>query len=511
MKTLFWGAFGILLLASACSKLEELDNLQVLQEAEFAIPIVTSTIAVEELLEETNDLTEIYVDETGLLHLLYGGNVLTQTAQERFEELNIFIPPAIPISSPQAAVPLLIPNTIDLDSLVLQSLDMVYSFRNPWQEPLQMTIRFPNIAKDGDLFRFELTAPAYSGSGSPPTVTNADTPADLSGYSVTPTNDTMYIEYTAVGLNSADTLNVDGLFLTVDNFRFYYVEGVFGNQVEDGPLDTLELDFFSAWTQGDVNFTDPVVRLNVENAFGLPTESVVNKLEVITVRGEVIPLESSFVEEGIAFPFPAFDEVGEVKRAQFVFDKTNSNLDVLFSSEPLQLVYDVDAVSNPEVDPSLRGFLTDSSYYRASLEVDLPLIGTGADYLVRDTIELDLSELDNAREAEFKIVADNGIPLQMEVTYTFLDANDQVVATLLEEGELVVEGPSVDSDGNPVGVVSKTTFVPVSEAQLDDILLANRGVLNAVFSTSAGETPVRITEDQQSEVRLGARVTIVND
>jgi len=501
-----WPCLLVLLVFSlACSKLDELEDLEVNSKAELAFPLINSTISIAELLEETNDLATVYVDETGLIHFLYEGEVFGETARERYESLNFLIPPVVPVTSPEQALPLLIPNDIDIDSMILRTGAMAYRFRNPFQEAVEVEIRLPQIRRGGELLRFEATAPAYSGSGDFPLVTNADDPKDLNGYAIVPVNDTIYVEYTARRTLTGDEVTLDNVALEVDSFLFSYIEGFFGNQIDDSPRDTIDVEFFDSWVQGDVYFADPTITLDVENSFGVPTRAVVNRFDVISVRGEVLPLESEFVDNGIDFPFPALDQVGQVIRTQFVFDKTNSNLDELLGNEPALVDYDIDAVSEPVHQ---RGFLTDSSYYRARLRIDLPLFGTGADYLVRDTVDLDLNELENAREAEFKVVADNGIPLQMEVIYTFINERDEVVATLLEGGELIVEGAPVDAEGNPTDTVSKTTFVPVSEVELEAIQAADRGVLTAIFSTSAGDAPVRITEDQQSNVRMGAIVRL---
>jgi hypothetical protein len=506
MNSSAWPFLLVLLgISLACNKLEELEGLEINSEAELAFPFINSTISIAELLEETNDLATVYVDETGLIHFLYEGEVFGETARERYESLNFLIPPVVPVTSPDQALPLLIPGDIDIDSLILRTGTMAYRFRNPFQEEVEVEIRLPQIRSGGEALRFEATAPAYSGSGDFPLVTNSDNPKDLSGYAIIPINDTIYVEYTARRTVSGDEVTLDNVALEVDSFNFSYVEGFFGNQVDDSPRDTIEVEFFDSWVQGDVYFADSTITLDFENSFGLPTRAVINRFDVISVRGEVLPLESEFVDDGIDFPFPSLDQVGQVIRTEFVFDKTNSNLDNILGSEPALVDYDINAVSEPV---NQRGFFTDSSYYQARLRIDLPLFGTGADYLVRDTVELDLDELDNASEAEFKVVADNGIPLQMEVVYTFINERDEVVATLLEGGELIVEGAPVDAEGNPTGVASKTTFVLVSEAELEAIHTADRGVLTAIFSTSAGDAPVRIADDQQSNVRMGAIVTL---
>ena len=75
-----------------------------------------------------------------------------------------------------------------------------------------------------------------------------------------------------------------------------------------------------------------------------------------------------FLRNGIDFPYPTINEVGQVKRDTFTFNNTNSNLDVVFGSGPIAVAYDVDAFTNPFGDTGLKGFITDKSFYRVQVQ-----------------------------------------------------------------------------------------------------------------------------------------------
>ena len=208
-----------------------------------------------------------------------------------------------------------------------------------------------------------------------------------------------------------------------------------------------------------------------------------NVFDIFTVRGEVLPLESEFLENGIDFPYPGLDEIGVVKTEPFELTKENSNIDVVLGSGPIAIDYDVNAFTNPDSLTDIRGFITDSSYYKVRVDVELPLYARAANFLAQDSIDLDLSDFDGADYAEFKLVSENGLPLDVDVQAYFLDVNGAVIDSLLDDRQRLVEGAPVDEDGNALEANTTTTFVGISEERFAKIKAANKILLNAVFST----------------------------
>lgn len=231
---------------------------------------------------------------------------------------------------------------------------------------------------------------------------------------------------------------------------------------------------------------------------------------IITAEGEILPLESVFLTEGgIAFPYPNIDEVGEVRSTQFLFTRDNSNIDLVLGSKPVAIDYDVNALTNPNNDTSIRGFITDSSYYKVRVDVDLPLNGRAANFAVRDTYDLDLSAYDQIRSIEFKLITDNGLPLAVEVQGAFLDAQGNVLALLFPAAATVIGGAAVNAQGLPTGPNSVTTFIDWDAAQVETIRRANRLVLTTSFSTTQGlDRSVKILNNQFTQVRLGAIIKV---
>ncbi len=282
--------------------------------------------------------------------------------------------------------------------------------------------------------------------------------------------------------------------------------------VYEGGRDTIEIDFFDNWIRGDVYFEQPKITFNFENSFGVPTRSIINLFNIITADGQVLPLESSIIQQGIDFPYPALDEVGQVKEAKFLFTRDNSNIDVVLGSQPVAIDYDVDALTNPDGDTGQRGFVTDSSFYKVRVDVELPLFGSAVDFVVQDTFDLDLSSYGSIEAAEFKLISTNGLPLSVELSGVFLDEAGNELGQLLPEGERIVGGAPVNAAGEPTMANRVVTVADFPAPRFNAIRSATRLAVTASFSTTRDdEQSVRLLANQELRLQLGVILRVVKD
>ncbi|MEM8909974.1 MAG: hypothetical protein AAGD05_19145, partial [Bacteroidota bacterium] len=194
-----------------------------------------------------------------------------------------------------------------------------------------------------------------------------------------------------------------------------------------------------------------------------------------------------------------------VKTEDFVFDVDNSNIDVLLGEGPVAIDYDVDASTNPDGDTELRGFVTDSSFYKVSVDVDLPLYGWATDFSVTDTFSLDLSNLERVDYAEFKLVSENSMPVAIGVQGYFLDEAGQVLDSLFNDAQRIIQGAPVDAEGYSTGIQETVTYADFPKGQYAIIQpAANLVVVATFFTTTDGAQSVRIQDDQSVQIKLGA-------
>ncbi|MCC6725352.1 MAG: hypothetical protein IT258_12670, partial [Saprospiraceae bacterium] len=300
------------------------------------------------------------------------------------------------------------------------------------------------------------------------------------------------------------------VWLNNTNINFSYIEGYLGNFTNRGKRDFVGIEFFEDWIQGDVFFEKPVIKINIENSFGLPTRSKIDTFDILTADGHSIPLESDFIDStGIDFVYPTVAEAGQSKTMTFTFDANNSNIEDVLGSRPIGLDYKVDAISNPDSIVGIRGFLTDSSFYKIQIEVDLPLHGRASGFGAVDEFDLDFSDYDVLKEVEFKLVADNGMPLAIDAQAYFLDSTGVVLDSLFDEIATPIAAAPVDADGIVTAKQTTTTFVTFDAVRFDKIRKARKLKLHAYFSTTnGGQQSVKAFSNQDVEIRMGMKVKV---
>lgn len=517
MKIRYYTLFFLILAALwSCDQLDELDEIQgVKYDAEYAVPLANLGVSLDRILQNFEERATLTVDQQGLFHFEYAGEVLTETGSEVFEEIEKtfqeitdITPRGIPVLLPRIPIPYKDELDIEVDLIRVKEGQFSYEFQSLNPDEVTVRIDLPQFFLNGTPLSFTHQLPAYSGSGDPPSFSNKNDPVDLSAVEVIPQNDTIYIEYTATNSNGVPVI-LNDFFIRFDDIKLSFAQGFLGTNVYDGPLDSIEIDFFDAWIAGEVSFKDPEITYVLENSFGIPTRSIVNRFDVITVEGDALALESPLIENGIDFPYPTLAEIGQVKSEEFLFTKDNSNIADILSSKPVEVIYDVDALTHPDGNRDIRGFITDSSFYRVRVLVDLPLEGSAADFEARDTVQVNLDDFEDLDSVSVKIVAENTLPLAVDIQIFFVDENGVLTEMLAENDIRVIDAAPVDADGNVTGSSKLTTFIPIAGSRLEALLDSEELILRAIFSTPA-EVPVRLTNDQRLQLGLGAIFKISN-
>ena len=501
------GVLGLFILG--CQHFDDLENVETVgNDAEFAIPLFNASVSLDDLLEKLDKYTYLDIDSTGLIYLRYKGEVVTKTSQEIFENLQEALPPGIPVTDTVFHLPLTTPEGIEIDYVELKSGVLSYVFQSSHEDDMTVKVRFPQVIKpNGDILEFTHTID-YSGTLPPfifpPIIWNYD----LKNHKlVADDQGNLRIEYIALHSNGTrDTLS--NFLITLSDMEFSYAEGYFGNQLHDGGRDTIEIEFFETWTHGNVYFEDPKIYVKVFNSFGVPTRSIVNVFDIHTADGSILPVQSDAIVNGIDFDYPSLpDEIGQARTTEFSFTKDNSNIDVVLGSRPVALDYDVDAITNPDSISAIRGFITDSSRYTVSVEVELPIYGRSSAYTIVDSLDVDFSNYEDVEEMEFKIYAENFLPLNVDIQGYMLDESGTVLDSLLAGPQTLIDAAPVDGNGEVTHPVKHVLYVPVAGARLEKLRETKRIMLNAAFSTyDNGSTSVKVYADQHVNIGVGLRL-----
>ncbi|WP_020571776.1 hypothetical protein [Neolewinella persica] len=497
---------------SCSNQLEDLSRVdETRYNSAYAVPIIDSDVTLSELIGDVTENVSLSVDPDGLLRFRYSGEVPAVGSDVIFARLEALARGVfLPITRNRLAAPFGGADDVDIDELRIKGGLLTYALTNEYDRPVTVTLSLPDATLDGVAFSVSADLPAYSGTGDVPTFSNPDDPVNLKGYVLTIPNDSLYFEYDIVDEMGNDLTPSPGAIVAITNLRFSYMEGYLGQALYPGGRDTIEVDFFDNYLEGDIFFEDPTITMTLINTFGVPALAQVSVLNVIDVNGEVIPITGDAVDEGFYFEFPRTP--GDTAFTTFVFDNTNSNIAEVLSARPVALDYEVDALVNPDADTDIIGFLTDSAAYQAKVEVELPLYGNASDFTVRDTFVIDLMDrYQDVVGIDFRLTTRNGLPLAIELQGTFLDDAGNALADLNDGAIQLLQAASVDALGNTTNTADETNDITFEDERLEAIRNAASLVITLDISTTNGGTSfVRVTDNQMLQVLLGAIVRVEN-
>lgn len=518
-KSLFFATL-LCVLTVGCLK-SDLSELSIKEhEAKYAVPLFSTEFTMQDLMQRTlsDSLAgdTILIQPNGCMTLYYSGDVAEKRAVDLYDFLDAGL---FTILDTLYYAPYQAPPNLDVYRADLKSGNFKVVIRNQLTEPVNGYFEIPQMTKNNESFKvaFNLQAGETFATDSIP----------VQGYVLRSNRDTIYFRYEAYNMVGQRVVLPDLLPGTVgpiavlfNNLQFSYLEGYWGHEVYDLDSDTIEIDINKTnFSGGNINIVNPRVTLTVLNSYGFPTRGQINLLRFQGQDGVFRTLESDTIATGgIDFGYPSLagGEVGQTKFTQFNFDKTNSNIDEIFNSQPVALEYDVTGIANVNYDPTIVGFITDSSRVRFNVQVALDLQGSVTNFGSESVVNLDLGQYDATKTKDidtvsFKLVTENTMPVSATVQVLFLDASENVLDSLFTTPALVLDAAPVDLQGFPNGSVRQENYIHFDQLRFDRIRTAKKAKIRAVFNTTGnGSTPVKILAANGAKVRMGMIVKTKN-
>ncbi|MEO1437863.1 MAG: hypothetical protein AAFV80_20145, partial [Bacteroidota bacterium] len=390
-----------------------------------------------------------------------------------------------------------LPNNIDIDFIRIKTGTIRYEIISPFFQPIDVTLTIPELSLDGDVW--SKTIPVSF-------LTNEDS-FDLAGHLLIPENDTITILYEAIDPATGMEVDMDGLIgLEFEDLRHSYAEGFLGQGTYETPRDTIPVTLYENFSSGTVFFVEPRIEVSIVNSFGFPVRMTFPVIDAVVENGSTIPLGNEQLDMGIDFAFPTLAEVGASKETFFVIDADNSNLDDIIGERLTAIDYEIAPIANPDNDPDIIGFLTDTSFFSVDVELILPLYGRAQDFVFADTFEISLADLEEVDYAEFKAVMESNFPMDVFMQVYLLDNEDQLLDSLLMSPyEQVLNAAPVDVNGRTTQITSKVTTALVEEGRFRNLQLnATKAVLTGIFNTlNDGNDDIRVYSDYEIRTRLG--------
>jgi hypothetical protein len=464
---------------------------------EFAIPLINSSLSIQDILDQANTGDIVNVGNDNFITLKYENDLFGTDTVDLIVIPSFSIPQVLPTQS----VPLPFPADTDIRRIEIKSGKMYVNFDIPATANGNVTtnITLSNFKSNGNTVSFT-------------TITDGSTSHqdsfDLAGYDIDFTSGNFTSSYTAIDGNNLP-VTLSNFLMNFPNLDYDYIEGYFGMEGFVIPLQELSLDLFEQWKDGKVTFTEPKIRLRFDNSYGFPLQVNFDTLQTITRdQGNFDIVSFGLIDRNLNYP--QLNERGVEKRTNINLNKDNSNLVEAFEAAPFGLRYQFSGIANVNANPSIIGFATDESKLAISVIAELPLEGAVENFTIVDTFDLDLTadEIPEG-EIEFKILANNGFPLDIDLQCYFLDGFNQTIDSMfVANGTSLIQAAPVDSDGKVTIPLETITFRGFTLDQVRRIRQDSKKiVLQGRFNTTNnGMTNIKLYSDYELGLKIGAKI-----
>lgn len=468
----------------------------------IAVPLANGILDLGDITDRAEGLASLRFDGEGKVTAMYSGNVLRDNAAKIFPP----VPGALlefPILDTNTLILLPVSNINNqyrIDKGIFGNTNIFFKFQHDEKELIKVVMRIPSVTKDGKVFEQQYNLD-FTNDVDGEILTNI---TSVLGSLALPMDNFINFQYFAYKPNG-ERIKLKLATMKFDILQFSYLEGYFGNHSFDIKGDFIKINLFDKWVSGGVEILNPIIRLNVDNVFGFPVRSKVNQLYVKTVTGQTFNVESPFVTNGIDFNYPTIDEVGQNKRTEFLFTGANSNVGTLFQDKIVQVIYDFDALANPDGDIGVRNFFTADSYFSVSVDVELPMEIKSNLFTISDTVELKLDDVKDVKSGKLKVIASNGFPIDVKVNAEFLDANGNILEKLEGNEGFEINAANLGGDGKVSTPTTKEIIIEADENRFNNIINSKKVKLTASFdSRRISDKHIWIYKNYGLEMKIGA-------
>ncbi len=530
LSCLLLAAVTALMLQSCKKEYFELDRVRddVVWNPEAAVPLINSTLDVQELLDRFDDEEIIVVDQTtGLLALRYFSEIFSVTAEDVLVLQNQSGTLPFPITA--GDITTLTGNNPSSNSA---SLNYPFDLSNMTTTPELYTVDLDN----GNL---NITATSQVGYNADVTITIPGLTIGSNPYSrsfTVPANGTNTISdplngYTmdmTTGSQGFNELGVDidvtwqpggsslpgeviNFGMSVNSLDFGFVTADLKQQDISTGRDSVRFRIFESTDEGDITWANPSFSAIFTNSYGanvsvnmqtFEVENTQQSLNVTSPFDNTVTISSN--------PTPLVPEITEV-----TMDNGNSNVVTVVNIEPDRLIYDADIVTNPGGGSNVN-WMADTSRIRLEMDAILPFEGTASGFSISDTTEVDIFPLNDDIEEivsiTLRLAINNGFPVDGYAQVWFLDSNDVVIDSLFSNArtQVLTTGELVGSSINQAdGKVQTITDITIDRDKL--LFLETQGFRKMatkgwVDTTNMGQTVVRILREYTMDLFLGINI-----
>jgi len=494
----------------------------------LAIPLANSSMSISDLMKNESDSGNLVVDSANFCTLYYTGRAIDLKASDlvtipgQHSNFSVLLNDTIAdIINQTGNVSFSYFSMLDygtnggaeLDSVFYKSGNAVLTVNSRIPANTILTITIPGATQNG--IPFSQTA-ILNYAGTIPIT--EEIKFDLSQYKIDLTDNgtthnklrvdfSVDITKTVKDVQPDDKVN---LIFAIYSTDFRKLFGYFGQQSFISPDDTLLISIFSS-DHGSGSFTiaEPLINIDFHNSIGVPVQA-----SVVSITGVNSSFTAFTPATGFPNPLPVFSptisQIGQTVTGSFSMSTSNSNVHTVIENQPKYVISKIQSATNPGGNTGIN-FITDSSRFAVDVEVILPLYGTAKDFLLRDTVAFNYSNLNNVQELIIRTHLINGFPFDADWQIYFADANNQVIDSLVTQNKIIMPSGNVDpSTGRVTSASASTVDNTLSRDRIIRIMNAENLFIKAgISSANQGTQNVKIYSDYRFKVHIGAIAKII--
>lgn len=480
--------------------LRDLDNLESDNwEPEVAIPLVNSYFGVEDVLTEFETGGYLQTDSDGVVTVVYTGELFS------FKASDIYIIPDVSVDLSETEKRL---NFGDAGMLIqhieLESGKLLVDIVVEATQDITVNLTISNATLNGQPFTQQIAIP-YQGA-SPMTSNNS---YDLSGYVIDLSGangnefNVLDVNFDAELSQAGTPVDLDQLEVTFSELKYDFIDGFLGQGGLGVRNDEIHVDVFDNFKSGTIVLGGPRFKLELINGFGIPLNATLKDVSASGNQGGA-QLTGSVVNSDLQVNFPNRRGQGDQK-TDVIIDENNSNINSFLAVSPNKIDFGLGVDANVDLDSNTYNFITKESELTATMDLELPFRGRLDNVLLINEFVADLSELNDVKYAELKMVMENSFPLQVQVQAYFESDGGSVIDSVFQDNDILFRGAPTDENGISTGSVREESLILLEEARLSDIkALATKIRLKVLLVTDDdGQKIVKITDNNFLDIKIG--------
>lgn len=457
-------------------------------DVDVALPVVSGVLNIKNFAGDSI----FKPDHTGLLYVRLNRQVAAikldsllklpdTTVVSSFTNPSPLPLPIVPGQAlPTSAPPELkfdISNGVALKRVDIRSGAITVKFSNDISEPMDLIYKIPKVTRNGEPFVISVSIPPGNNS--------LVKTYDLSGYSFNMQGltghqfNTIYQTYTLALSPNSPSLSVNpGLGAKVEvsysEIIPEYVEGYFGQQTIDLPLDTVRFGLVDNFKASNFMLGDASMDFTILNEFGAEfSGSIGNNKSINTLDNKVIALNSNQISNiNINRATKAGSTVFPSIRT-FSFRSDNSNIVPFISNLPDKLTYQGNIKLNPL--GNLSGY-NDFAFYntgiRINANINIPLRFTADYFELRSEAKVNFEnvrQIDDVNSGQFVISASNGFPFSARLQAYMYDGQNKLLDSLFVPGSNSMMRGELNSQNEVIKPFQSRILIPVNTKKVENL------------------------------------------